>query len=62
MEHTDKRVLVVEDDRFLRRACEATLRRRGLTVARRRFQCSRAGRHDGPGTLSVILANWRDYA
>ena len=32
MEHTDKRVLVVEDDRFLRRACEATLRRRGLTV------------------------------
>ena len=32
MEHTDKRVLVVEDDRFLRRACEASLRRRGLTV------------------------------
>ena len=32
MEHTDKRVLVGEDDRFLRRACEASLRRRGLTV------------------------------
>jgi len=32
MEHTDKRVLVIEDDRFLRRACEASLRRRGLTV------------------------------
>ncbi len=27
-----KRVLVVEDDRFLRRACEASLRQRGLTV------------------------------
>ena len=27
-----KRVLLVEDDRFLRRACEASLRRRGLTV------------------------------
>jgi CheY-like chemotaxis protein len=25
-------VLVVEDDRFLRRACEASLRQRGLTV------------------------------
>ena len=32
MEHTDKRVLVVEDDRLLRRACETSLRRRGLTV------------------------------
>ncbi len=27
-----KRILLVEDDRFLRRACEATLRRRGFTV------------------------------
>ena len=27
-----KRVLLVEDDRFLRRACEASLRQRGLTV------------------------------
>ena len=32
MEHTDKRVLVIEDDRFLRRACETSLRQRGLTV------------------------------
>jgi DNA-binding response OmpR family regulator len=27
-----KRILLVEDDRFLRRACEATLRQRGFTV------------------------------
>ena len=29
---TDRRVLLVEDDRVLRRACEASLRRRGLIV------------------------------
>lgn len=29
---TAKRVLLVEDDRFLRRACEASLRQRGFTV------------------------------
>jgi CheY-like chemotaxis protein len=28
-----KRVLLVEDDRFLRRACETSLRSRGFTVA-----------------------------
>jgi len=28
-----KRVLVVEDDRFLRRACEASLRQRGYAVS-----------------------------
>jgi two-component system alkaline phosphatase synthesis response regulator PhoP len=28
----DKRILLVEDDRFLRRACEASLRQRGFTV------------------------------
>ncbi len=32
METTGKRILLVEDDRFLRRACEASLRQRGLTV------------------------------
>jgi putative two-component system response regulator len=32
METTGKRVLLVEDDRFLRRACEASLRQRGLAV------------------------------
>src|SRR2546422_10614014 len=32
METTGKRVLLVEDDRFLRRACEASLPQRGLTV------------------------------
>ena len=32
MGEADKRVLVVEDDRFLRRACEASLQHRGLTV------------------------------
>ena len=29
---TGKRILLVEDDRFLRRACEASLRQRGLNV------------------------------
>jgi DNA-binding response OmpR family regulator len=29
---TTKRILLVEDDRFLRRACEASLRQRGFTV------------------------------
>lgn len=28
-----KRILLVEDDRFLRRACEVSLQQRGLTVA-----------------------------
>ena len=32
MENSEKRVLLVEDDRFLRRACEASLRQRGLAV------------------------------
>lgn len=32
MDTTGKRILLVEDDRFLRRACEASLRQRGLTV------------------------------
>ena len=32
MDTTAKRVLLVEDDRFLRRACEASLRHRGFTV------------------------------
>jgi len=32
MDTTAKRVLLVEDDRFLRRACEASLRQRGFTV------------------------------
>jgi CheY-like chemotaxis protein len=30
---TERTVLLVEDDRFLRRACETSLRRRGLSVA-----------------------------
>ena len=32
METTGKRVLVAEDDRFLRRACEMSLRQLGFTV------------------------------
>ncbi len=32
METATKTVLLVEDDRFLRRACEVSLRQRGLTV------------------------------
>ncbi len=32
MTSTGKRILLVEDDRFLRRACEASLRQRGYTV------------------------------
>lgn len=30
---TARRILLVEDDRFLRRACEASLRQRGFSVA-----------------------------
>jgi two-component system, OmpR family, phosphate regulon response regulator PhoB len=32
METTTKTILLVEDDRFLRRACEVSLRQRGFTV------------------------------
>jgi CheY-like chemotaxis protein len=32
MTATGKRILLAEDDRFLRRACEASLRQRGFTV------------------------------
>lgn len=33
MEEQTKRILLVEDDRFLRKAAEATLRRHGFTVS-----------------------------
>ncbi|MGH7391208.1 MAG: response regulator transcription factor [Candidatus Rokuibacteriota bacterium] len=32
MTAADKRILLVEDDRFLRRACESSLRQRGFVV------------------------------
>ena len=32
METNGRRILLAEDDRFLRRACEASLRQRGFTV------------------------------
>lgn len=32
MTNTGKRILLVEDDRFLHRACETSLRQRGYTV------------------------------
>lgn len=32
MTNPEKRILLVEDDRFLRRACEASLRQRGYAV------------------------------
>jgi len=32
MNNSQKRILLVEDDRFLRRACEGSLRQRGFTV------------------------------
>ena len=32
MSASAKKILLVEDDRFLRRACEASLRQRGFTV------------------------------
>jgi len=32
MAASTKKILLVEDDRFLRRACEASLRQRGFTV------------------------------
>jgi len=32
MSHAQKRVLIIEDDRFLRRACEASLSQQGFAV------------------------------
>ena len=47
METATQTILLVEDDRFLRRACEVSLRRRGLTVLT-------AG--DGEEALSAVQA------
>jgi len=57
MEHTDKRVLVVEDDRFLRRACETSLRQRGLTVlaARDGEEALRLARAEAPDLILLDL-------
>jgi CheY-like chemotaxis protein len=57
MEHTDKRVLVVEDDRFLRRACETSLRQRGLTVlgARDGEEALRLARTEAPDLILLDL-------
>jgi len=57
MEHTDKRVLVVEDDRLLRRACETSLRQRGLTVlgARDGEEGLRLARAEAPDLILLDL-------
>ena len=57
MEHTDKRVLVIEDDRFLRRACETSLRQRGLTVlgARDGEEGLRLARAEAPDLILLDL-------
>src|SRR5213593_121144 len=57
MEHTDMRVLVIEDDRFLRRACETSLRQRGLTVlgARDGEEGLRLARAEAPDLILLDL-------
>ena len=44
----DKRILLVEDDRFLRKACEASLRQHGFTVSTA---------NDGAEALAAIRAD-----
>lgn len=46
-----KRILLVEDDRFLRRACEAGLRQQGLTVL---------AAADGVEALDLARREWPD--
>lgn len=51
MEPNGKRILLIEDDRFLRRACELALRQRGYTVVtaedgEQGLACARAGVFD----------------
>jgi len=52
-----RRILVVEDDRFLRRACEASLQQRGLTVSS--ATDGEAGLHLArTQPFDVILLDW----
>jgi CheY-like chemotaxis protein len=51
METTGKRVLVAEDDRFLRRACEMSLRQLGFTVLLAK---------DGEEALAIIASERPD--
>jgi CheY-like chemotaxis protein len=57
MNGADKRVLVVEDDRFLRRACEAGLQGRGFTVlsAGDGEEGLRLARHETPDLILLDL-------
>jgi DNA-binding response OmpR family regulator len=48
MAGSDKRILLVEDDRFLRKACEASLRQHGFTVSTA---------NDGAEALAAIRAD-----
>ena len=57
MKAVDKRILLVEDDRFLRRACEATLRQRGFTVvtAVDGEEAIRLARAEGPDLILLDM-------
>jgi two-component system phosphate regulon response regulator PhoB len=57
MDTAPKRILLVEDDRFLRRACEASLRQRGLTVttAADGEEGLRLARHERPDLILLDM-------
>lgn len=57
METTAKTILLVEDDRFLRRGCEVSLRRRGYTVltAADGEEALRAIRAEAPALILLDL-------
>lgn len=57
MAESNKRILLVEDDRFLRKACEASLRQRGFTVstANDGAEALAAIRSDPPGLVLLDL-------
>ena len=57
METSGKRILLVEDDRFLRRACEVSLRQRGFTVlcAADGEEGLRLARSEGPDLILLDL-------
>ena len=63
IETKEKRVLLVEDDRFLRRACEASLRQLGLVVltavdgAAGEGRPATAGEHGAPPPRRLIRWN-----
>src|SRR6266576_2075238 len=59
MAASTKKILLVEDDRFLRRACEASLRQRGFTVvpAMDGEEGLRLARGETPDLILLVLLN-----